>query len=77
MTLTVQDYLEIWRISILYCYCFPCIQVCSSIGFSSMWTFTNWLFIIHCISNYRTTASRKLYNHTILEQQLLLYTFFI
>jgi len=51
MTLTVQDCLEIWRISKPDCCCFLCIQARSSIAYGSLWTFTNSLFIKHCISN--------------------------
>ena len=48
MTLTVQNCLEIWRISLSYCCCFLFIQARSSIAFRSLWTFTNSLFIKHC-----------------------------
>jgi len=51
MTLTIQDCLEIWRISILYCCWFLWIQAGSSIGVGSLWTFTNSLFIKHCHQN--------------------------
>ena len=43
--LTVQDCLEIWRISILYCCCFLCTQARSSIAFGSLWTVTNSVII--------------------------------
>jgi len=39
MTLTVQDSLEIWRISNLHC-----TVACSSTAFCSLWTFTNSFF---------------------------------
>jgi len=51
MTLPVKDSSEIWRISNLHCCCFLCSLARSSADYSSLWTFTNLLFIKHCHQN--------------------------
>jgi len=51
MILTIQDSLEIWRISYLHCCCFHWIVASSSTVFYSLWTFTNSSFTKHCQQN--------------------------